>query len=293
MGKGTQKGPKKLSHNTPFWGPCLDDFLMQRDLWRGLFFDTFLDALLEGTWADFATQVAPKGTQKGCQNDPKGIKKGVSGKSGKLMPLLHGIILFQGPGPPGLEPKSLLGPIFFRTGFKEGSEASLDRILTILGSPWGPLGDTLGMQKATFWGSGNGHGKRMDFGEPGGRGELAGVGGDFLRRIRARIFPEKAYDASGSLRPGAAYLKASPLPPAPLAAEDCWLGDCWEHFGSSWRRSGGCWAHSGDSWGHFGDSRGPSGALWRLLGTFWGPSGDSWGPSGGLLGTHWAPLEAC
>ena len=41
----------------------------------------------------------------------------------------------------------------------------------------------------------------MDFGEPGGRGELAGVGGDFLRRIRVRIFPEDAYDASG--RPSA------------------------------------------------------------------------------------------
>ena len=155
----------------------------------------------------FCHQVAPKGTQKGCQNDPKGIKKGVSGKSEKFMPLLHGIILFQGPAPPGLEPKSLPWPIFFRTGFKEGSEASLDRILTILGSPWGPLGDTLGMQKATFWGSGNGHGKRMDFGEPGGRGELAGVGGISFGESGCGFSRRTPTTPAAGLRPGAAYLK--------------------------------------------------------------------------------------
>ena len=91
------------------------------------------------------------------------------------------------------------------------------------------------------------------------------------------------------------YLKATPLPPAPVVvitsnqgdlqvqgARASWgswgnFWDSWVHFGGSWDHFWGSWGLSGGSWGQLGSSSGHAGGAWDHLRRSWDVLGRLWG----------------
>jgi hypothetical protein len=109
------------------------------------------------------------------------------------------------------------------------------------------------------------------------------------------VFEGSSEHAWRPCKQGAADLKASPLPPAPLEvkwlrrSEDKRLRSCC-HFGLSWGHLVSSWAVSGPSWGHVGAILGHLVLILAILGLSWGHLGVNLGHLGLIFGLSWAIL---